>query len=180
VKNIAIDELNTRMAGRYGKSLSGQPLFRVIWSNDATEKRHGNYAVFQGPLMIGSVTETRDARKYNYIQDRWLLERFLERHLQPTIQLPEPNGYECIYVFEDSKGNPLPVIWGAIELIIYTIMNPTMDSTQLKQAIEDAHLSDISKEESYFEQRLSDSSTYFQHKLHHGETILLPGKDFKM
>ena len=171
MKNVVVEDINIVLAERYGKNLLGQPRFRVVWSDDITEERYGTFLIYHKGIIVGNITETRNTRKYNYIQSRWILEMWKEEHCQPSLALPKPDGYECIYVFEDSKGNELPVILRPIELLVFNILNPQMDAVQKKQAIEDAHFAEIAKEEAYFEQMYSDNSSYELHKRHHGERI---------
>jgi hypothetical protein len=88
---------------RGGRNLFNYPLYRLVWSSSELELRHGTFREFHDDIFIREVTETRWTRKYWYINDRWVLERWIPPELCETKDLPNSrNGsYEPIYVFED-------------------------------------------------------------------------------
>ena len=171
MKNKVIDELNTRLAKQYGKNLLGQPHFRLVWSEDLYETRVGQFNIFSGPIFLRTHVGAKQVKKYNYIKERWILEMWKLAHCQPTIELPEPDGYECIYLFEDRFERPLPVVFEKIEKFLFFVLNPQMDYVQMKQYLEDVGLKMEQDDINYFDQMISDNSSYELHKRHFGERI---------
>ena len=168
-----INGVNERLAEIYGKTLHEKPLFRVVWSNDQFEVRNGTFNEFYGHIFVRTVTGARVVRKYSYIQERWILEKWFP--IEPTNELPHPDGYEIIYLFEDKNGNPLPVIWRVLEIICHVALNP-MDSIHIKQALDETQQKKDAAEIAYFEDMFDSSA--LQSRLHFGEAILLSGKEF--
>jgi hypothetical protein len=80
-----------------------RPLYKLVWSTSEIELRHGTFREFHDDVFIREVTETRWTKKYWYINDRWILERWIPPGLVATKELPNSvNGsYEPIYTFED-------------------------------------------------------------------------------
>lgn len=174
-----IQEINKRLL-KYGTNLLGKPHFRLVFSDDIFEKRFGLFGDYYGSILVREVKEVREVRKYNYISHRWILEMWKKDFERPTKELVAPDGYECIYVFEDKDGKELPVVWHVIEMIIFFILNPQLDTVQIKQAIDNNENVDFEKEVAYFEQMFSDSISYDLNKFHFKDKILLPGKDFNI
>lgn len=97
--------LNEFLTQRGGMSMLGYPIYRLVWSTSELELRHGTFKEFHDDVFIREVTETRWTRKYWYINDRWILERWIPPELCHTPELPNSrNGsYEPIYTFEDGN-----------------------------------------------------------------------------
>ncbi len=84
----------------------GRPLYRLVWSSSELELRHGTFREFHDDTFIREVTETRWTRKYWYINDRWILERWIPGEIVSNNESELPgvsrNGsYEPLYTFED-------------------------------------------------------------------------------
>jgi hypothetical protein len=104
-----------------GKSIDGHVLYRLIWSDKVYEHRHGLYRDFtESGLFLREVKETRLVRKYNYINERWILEKWAPGNLTAHKELPDALGgdYIPVYVFEDKKGNYLPPTEKVLQLIL--------------------------------------------------------------
>jgi len=174
MKNSEIDEFNKRLKERYGSTLDNKAHFRLVWSNDIYEIRVGIFNDFYGPILVRSYKGAREVRKYNYIHNRWILEMW---HLiEPLPELPQPDGYECLYVFEDKNHVPLLVNWRVIELICFIKTHEDRNSDQIRNDIEAEQLKIFESDVKYFEDMFDMSA--MMSRLHFGETILLPGKDF--
>lgn len=83
--------INQRLS-HYGR-VDGNPIYRLVWSNDMTEKRFGEFSDFYNDVFLRTVTETREVPKYSYIDDRWILEMLILG-----------TGYEPLFTFESAKG----------------------------------------------------------------------------
>ena len=103
--------LNNWLRESYGKTVSGKTRFRLVWSEDITEKRKGEFSEFYGKIFLRSVVGIRELKKYNYINNRFILEIWVDNDLSSNGEVPEAkNGdYAPLYVFEDGKGQPLPI-----------------------------------------------------------------------
>lgn len=100
------------------KRLNGQPIYRLVWSDTQTEKRFGTFTDFTpGGLFIREITETRETRKYNYIHERWILEKFSEGR-NAEISTDEGGTYEPFWVFEDGKGNYIDPSLKVVQFIV--------------------------------------------------------------
>lgn len=98
-----IEHLNKWLIDQGGTALTGQPVYRLIWSDKALENRFGTFNDFtEGGLFIRQVTETRLVQKYNYIHERWILEMWAPGDLTAHKETPDAmNGdYIPVYVFE--------------------------------------------------------------------------------
>lgn len=171
-----IEELNKRLIDRYGKTLSGEAHFRLVWSNDLFEHRKGTFNEFYGRIFLRTVKGIKLCRKYNYINDRWLLEmwRYTEN---PPQEIVDPDNYDCVYVFEDKDGNPLPIEERVLEIIIFNILHP-LDACQLKQLYEDANIKLFNDDVKYFEDLFSNSMSAMMSRFHFGEAIIMPRRKY--
>jgi hypothetical protein len=105
-----IEELNKYLKSQ-GISITGQTMYRLVWSESIFEYRRGLFRDFtKSGLFIREAVETRRVRKYNYIKERFILEKWAPGNLTNNPELPDSmNGdYLPIYVFEDKHGNYLP------------------------------------------------------------------------
>jgi len=131
--NALIDYFNQKLLDR-GRTLDGRPIWRISWAPDQREKRLGKFSDFYGSIFLRERTEVRDVPKYWYMGARWVLERLsfippgssLHRELVSQGSSLDPwapvvNGtYEPIYVFQDAKGEALPVTEWALEAVLHT------------------------------------------------------------
>ena len=112
-----------------GKSITGEVIYRLIWSDKIFENRYGTYRDFTpSGLFIREITETRTTRKYNYINERWILEKWAPGNITAHRELPDAtNGdYIPVYVFEDKKGNYIAPTEKVLKFII-DFMNGRID-----------------------------------------------------
>lgn len=107
-------EAINKILENFGKDLDDKPFWRVVWAPEQLEYRHGTFRDFReldGFKYFVDVTETRQVKRYNYIGDRWVLERWLPPDLayNPEVPASQFGDFFPIFVFEDAKGEPLPV-----------------------------------------------------------------------
>ncbi len=131
--NALIDYFNQKLSDR-GRSLDGRPIWRISWAPDQREKRLGTFSDFYGSIFLRERTEVRDVPKYWYVGPRWVLERLtylppgssVHRELVSQsspldISSPVRSGtYEPVYVFQDAKGEALPVTEWALDAVMHT------------------------------------------------------------
>jgi hypothetical protein len=105
-----IEVLNKRLADYFGTdTVTSEPIYRIVWSEDQLEKRRTNYTKEGIELLY---PEVREMPKYR----QWISEKFVLERLSvvPNINqedLLTKTSYEPLYVYEDGKGNPLPPKW---------------------------------------------------------------------
>lgn len=107
-----IDSINGQLKDLFGvDTVTGREMYRVSFSEDQFEKRLGTYNDYtREGIYLRTVTEVREVPKYRqWIHGKYILERLtvvpdINAEDLPTSKL----SYECIFVFENFKGEPLP------------------------------------------------------------------------
>lgn len=115
-----VERLNKWLKDK-GLSITGQVLYRLVWSNSTFEHRYGIFNDFtSSELFIRQVKETRLVRKYNYINERWILEKWAPGNLTANRETPDAmNGdYIPVYVFETKDGKYLAPTERALKFIL--------------------------------------------------------------
>lgn len=107
-------EAINKILENFGKDLDDKPLWRVVWAPEQLEYRHGLFRDFReldGFRYFVDTVETRRVPKYKYIGERWVLERWMPPELcfSPEVPTSQFGDFIPVFVFEDAKGNPLPV-----------------------------------------------------------------------
>jgi len=113
----SIETLNKRLKDHYGSDVaSDNVIFRIVWANDELEKRLVSETA-EGLILLHP--EVREVKKYPYLKDLYVLERFVivpdEHHMELA---GKKVSYEPIWAYCDGRRNPLPPIWRATKLII--------------------------------------------------------------
>jgi hypothetical protein len=104
-----------------GKTVEGKIFYRLVWSNKIFENRYGLFRDFtESGLFLREVYETRNVRKYNYIHERWVLEKWAPGSLTFCRELPDTIGgdYIPVYVYEDRNGNYLAPTEKSLKFIL--------------------------------------------------------------
>lgn len=123
---------------RQGLNPNGKPLLKLVWSDNEIEPRHGTFTDFYGPIYVKEVTETRLVPKYNYISERWVLEKWL-----PLANKELPNSfnegtYEPFWVFQGKSGEYLDVTMKIIQFFIgFTGQSSRMEAHERAQQMRD-------------------------------------------
>lgn len=107
-----IDSLNNQLRDLFGvDTVTGKQMFRISFSEEQFEKRYGTYEDYtREGIYLRTVTEVREVPKYRqWIQAKYIIERLVmvpsvDSQTLPTQQLT----YECVFVFENFKGEALP------------------------------------------------------------------------
>jgi len=133
----SIDRINNHLIDKFGISTdSAQPIWRVVWSDDQFEFRHGEYEdITPAGVYLRTVTETRYVPKYRqWIQQKYILERLVAIPEQNLVDLPgSKTSYEPIWTFEDKNGKYLPPRFDACEFIINTVYAAQYGTKNLKK-----------------------------------------------
>lgn len=174
---MLIETINDHLKKLFGVELSGEPRFRIVWSDSQYEIRYGTYNEFYGSIFLREVKGARQTPKYPYILHRYVLE-----YLVPVSNPELPNNrlsYEPIYVFEDSKGNPLPLNETVVKLVCQTVLNPTMSSIERKSLFEELDKKNYDQEVAYFSDMLEDSSSYLAGRLADKDGAVVVPRNYK-
>ena len=120
-----IESINQQLVYLFGiDTITGDAIWRVVFSEDQFEKRHGTYTdITPTGLYLREVTEVREVPKYRqWIKEKYVLERLV---VVPEVNIKElPTSkisYEPIFVFENVKGQYLPPRLDVAKIIIDTI-----------------------------------------------------------
>jgi hypothetical protein len=145
--------INQRLRDLYGCDLLGQPVYRVVWSEDQIEKRFADFTDFvpNTNILLRKVTEMREVKKYSYLEPQYVLEKlFRNQHnkeiLDNATLAPQSCTYEPLWAFDYDGKLPKQPVWRAIELIIMSVNNPEkltpseMNDAEMKQALDDEKL----------------------------------------
>lgn len=121
-----VEKINKELFQKYSLNPMGEPMFRIVWSDDAREYRKGKYCDFYNDIFIRETVETRLTKKYDYIHERWILEKWAPPELTSHSELPlsYKGSYEPVWVFEDKKGEYVAPIQRAVDIIINMMNNP--------------------------------------------------------
>jgi hypothetical protein len=115
-----IETINGVLVDAYGiDTITGQPIWRVVWSNDQYEKRLVD-KTDSGIILIHP--EVREVPKYPHNKDRYILERLSLIPIENMKELPASKvSYEPIWTFMDNQGNYLPPKILAAQFVIDTV-----------------------------------------------------------
>lgn len=97
--------INETLLMEFGK-VNDHQKFRLVWSEDLNEKRHGIHRKYHGPIYLGESYGVELCKKYSYISEKWVLEVYSpESLLNKEI---DSDGYEPVWTLQDDQGHYLP------------------------------------------------------------------------
>lgn len=120
---ILLEVFNERLIQLYGREqISQKPKYRIVRSEEQTEKRFGSYDVLtqETGIWLGSKKGLVEIKKYWYFKDCWLLER-CEPNIDRSNIFFDKFTYEPILPFLDKDNNQLPLNWKAVEFCVNRI-----------------------------------------------------------
>lgn len=157
----------TKYLNKQGQNPHGRPLYRLSWSDNQYEKRSGSFNEFYGDIFVRTFVGTTMVKKYPYIHERWILEIWFPPEMVIREELPDSRfgSYEPIYVFEDSKGESLPLSLRVVELIVNYNSNPRKPVFDSEETLKEKEI-----------KRCEDEidTSYIQNALHLHEAIVVP------
>ena len=172
----SINSLNRQLIDLFGiETLTGRPMWRIVWSEDELEKRMINFTE-EGLILLTPVV--REVPKYrHYIRERYILERLV---IIPDIQskeLPSSHlSYEPMWTFMDGMGNYLPPNLEAAKFIIDTVLAAQGKSSLAKYKDPDKE-NPIERKQARvdaLEKELFGNETNIGDSLAHGMGIVVP------
>lgn len=159
---------------RQGKTLADLPIWKLVWSEDAMELRKGEFSEYYGNLFLRTIRDVRWVRKYSYIKDRWVLERWFPPEVSYNPELPNSSqgSYEPVFVYEDKEGKALPVTFKSLEYILGMAERPRVSKEQRELEIMNRHKEAEDREVQEFMDMIDTSP--IQSLLHTREAIVVP------
>lgn len=144
-------ELNQWMKDKYGCVLDGRARYRVVWSENLTERRLGTFTDYFGHIFLREERAVREVKKYSYLKDRHVLEELV---YGINSEMPDTkSSYEPIFVFQDKDGHRLPINRRAIEFFLH-FKEQGQKTNPTKEKEEDERK--LAEEVDYFEQKLGE------------------------
>ncbi len=114
-----IETINRQLVDHFGvDTVTGLPMWRVVWSNDQKERRLVGNTSTGVELLF---PEVREVPKYQHARDRFILERLIG--LDPISQMEYPEQktyYNAMWTFSDRFGNYLPPYFEGCKFLIDT------------------------------------------------------------
>jgi hypothetical protein len=116
----SIETLNQRLIDEFGTdSNTNKPMFRIVFSDDQTEKIRITETESGVQLLF---PEVKEIKKYSYIKGMYVLERLV---IVPDMNRNEMLGtklsYEPVWTYCDEKRVPVPPVWPATKFVIDTL-----------------------------------------------------------
>lgn len=171
----SINSINRQLADLFGRdTITGKPIWRVVWSEDQFEKR----LMHQTDSGLQLLTpEIREVPKYRqWIQNRHILERLTVVPMGHLEMNTEQISYEPIWTFEGLKGIEVPPTLQAAKFIIDTLYAASGKSSlakytdpSLEEGANEARLEKI-------EEELFGNETDVGDALAHKQAIVVPGR----
>lgn len=171
--------INEALKTHYGLVGKTNPRFRVVWSEDLHEKRHGIHRKYLGPIYLGEHFGTELCKKYSYISEKWILEVYTPEALNNPEA--DTDGYEPVWVFADENNHYLPPNMEVCEFIIaawdFAKSGGTKKNDRILESEEkEAFDKDVKETE---EQLQGTLSTPLMSKFHDKEAVIIHKKEEK-
>lgn len=109
-----INLINVQLIDKYGITLDGKPKFRIVWSENELEHRKTSYR--NGIVLIHP--EIVELKKYNYLKDRWILERWVAHSSTAELVTTEGGSYEAVWAFQGPNHEYIRPVWRAVEILV--------------------------------------------------------------
>jgi hypothetical protein len=179
-----VETINRQLVDLYGiDTVTGKPMWRVVWSEDQFEYRHGTYVDYdRSGCCLREVTETRYAPKYSqWIRNKHVLERLVVIPEINAGDLPATKlSYEPVYPFETNSGQYLPPRLDACQFVIETVLSAQGKSSLAKYKdpvnglTSEDYMEMKNKELDVLQQDLFGNETDTGDAIAHGEAIIVP------
>ncbi len=168
-------DINQYLKKDFGSSLDGRPNFRLVFSPLEIEKRYGVFRDFDANGgLIREVSETREVKKYWYLEPCYVLERlFFLPIINDEIPGSSQGIYEPFYAFPNVADEPVQPSYGAIKWFLNTLLGqPVQRKTQRQVDLEDDE--EFMKEIAELVDFMNQETPYISTMLHDGSAIVVP------
>jgi hypothetical protein len=178
-----IETINNQLIDMYGiDTVSGQPMWKVVWSEEQFEHRLGTYVDYTTEgLYIRTVTEVRYVKMYPWIVDKYVLVRLVAVSEINAGDLPaKKTSYEPMYPFMTPSMAYAPPSITVCKFVITGILAAQGKDTFAKYLDKEAGMS---KEEWYemknkelqaLQDELFGNETETGDAIAHGEAVIVP------
>jgi hypothetical protein len=180
----SLESLNRQLVDLYGiDTITGQPMWRIVWSEDQFEHRYGTYDDYTpAGIYLRTVTETRYVPKYSqWISNKYVLERLVVIPECNAGDLPATKlSYEPIYPFQTNSGHYLPPRLDASQFVIETVLSAQGKSSlaKYKDPVNGLSGEDYmemkNKELDILQEELFGNESDVGDAMAHGEAIIVP------
>lgn len=161
--------INERLETYFGRDVDSHPRFRLIFSDDVTEKRTKN----------GEVVELL---KYNYIIGRWILEVHYNM-AEVTIgqnEIVVRDHYEPLWLWTCNKGEYYKPSFEDCQVIIHNFIEQVVKPIKANaKSVESAEEADKQKEIEAIFDRLQQENSFLSMQLRSGDAISLANTEKK-
>lgn len=172
-----IETLNQRLIEYYGiDTITGGPMFRIVWTNDQTEKRLVNEMDSGVHLLFPEVIEVK---KYPYLKDMYVLERLV---IVPDVnqrELPASKlSYEPVWAYHDACNRALPPIWKATKFVVDALYAALGKKSLVKYVEDEKNTTEEGRKFriSELQEELFGNETDVGDALAYGDGIVVPSK----
>lgn len=171
-----IESINRQLIDLFGiDTVSGQAMWRVVWSEDQFEKRLTD-CTDEGLQLLRP--EVRLLPKYRqWIREKFVLERLTVIPEVNSDELPTQKvSYEPIYVFEDRYGNYLPPRIDASKFVIDSLY-AAMGRSSMRKYVDEEEKNPMEVREARIDklqEELFGNETDTGDALAHGQAIIVP------
>jgi hypothetical protein len=174
-----LETINKNLRNLFGvDTITGAPIWRVVWSEDQLEKRLMDTSD-KGIFLL--VPEVREVPKYRqWIREKFVLERLtivpeINKSELPTQKL----SYEPIYVFETKQGKPLPPKTEVAKFVI-DCLYAAMGKSSLQKYVDpdidpESHEARVQR----LQNEMFGNETMVGDALAHKEAVIVPNKEFR-
>ncbi len=169
-----VESLNRQLQDLYGiDTITGKPMFRIVWSEDQYEKRLTSFTPEGLQLLY---PEVKELPKYKqWIKEKYVLERLVLIPDVNVAELPsEKMSYEPLWVFEDRHGNYLPPRLDAAKLVVDSVYAALGKSSLAKYKDEESTPEGKAKRIQNLESELFGNESNVGDALAHKQAVIVP------
>ena len=170
-----IESINQQLKDMFGiDSDGGEPIFRVVWSEDQYEKVMSKFTPEGLEMLFPQLMERPKYKQW--IHEKYVLERLV---LVPDVnrnELTTVKSYEPLWVFQDARDNYLPPIFVGCKFVIDTMYAALGKSSMRKYVDEEAKnpVEAQAKRIAELEEQLYGDESNFLGRTITGEAIAMP------
>lgn len=151
-------KINDWLFQSQGVTPAGGPKFKLVWSDNETELRKGEFNEFYGSIFLRSFSGIKEVPKYSYIQERWILEMWIPYANKELPESENKGTYEPFWVFSDKKGNYLRPTMKAVQFLVeFTQKTARVPSMTRASELREEDQIQLDKEIAEFMDRLDTS-----------------------
>ncbi len=173
-----IERINQQLQDYFGiDTASSRPMWRVVWSQDQREKRETMWSE-DGSIAL-PYPVIMELPKYQHIKEKYILERLVlvPGHQQKELA-GEKTSYECMWSFEDNKGQYLPPRFDMCKFVIDNIY-AAEGKKSMRHYIDDPDLRENKEKRlAEYQEYLFGNETDVTDALARREGVVVPSKIF--